>query len=287
MQYSSHGRKAFTLIELLVVIAIIAILAAILFPVFAQAKAAAKKTSDLSNFKQEGLAILMYAGDADDYAVPCMMGNGTNDTGGFNYDWTVDMIWGQVTAPYTKNWQITHNPADGDANDPKSLQDMGYPLTATGRQKEYALAITASEGYNYMAWSPMQGPDGGHIVWKAINMSAATEPANCVMLVDSAWDRSGTNFIGGGNWFVEAPHWAFSGTGWWFGGWQYQNPTAWLQYGGTYPIHSGKKLVNVSWGDGHAKNLTIGGMLAGVSLTAAGVVTGVYDQDLYVWDRGR
>ena len=59
-------RKAFTLIELLVVIAIIAILAAILFPVFAQAKLQAKKISDLSNIKQQGLGTLMYTNDADD-----------------------------------------------------------------------------------------------------------------------------------------------------------------------------------------------------------------------------
>src|SRR5579862_1935932 len=59
-------RRAFTLIELLVVIAIIAILAAILFPVFAQAKQAAKKTASISNQKQIGLALIMYAGDADD-----------------------------------------------------------------------------------------------------------------------------------------------------------------------------------------------------------------------------
>ena len=58
--------RAFTLIELLVVIAIIAILAAILFPVFAQAKQAAKKTASLSNVKQQGLGIVMYAGDNDD-----------------------------------------------------------------------------------------------------------------------------------------------------------------------------------------------------------------------------
>jgi len=59
-------KRAFTLIELLVVIAIIAILAAILFPVFAQAKAAAKKTAGISNQKQIGLGMIMYCGDWDD-----------------------------------------------------------------------------------------------------------------------------------------------------------------------------------------------------------------------------
>ena len=59
-------RKAFTLIELLVVIAIIAILAAILFPVFAQAKEAAKRSACLSNMKQVGTGTYLYAGDYDD-----------------------------------------------------------------------------------------------------------------------------------------------------------------------------------------------------------------------------
>jgi len=62
----SFNNRAFTLIELLVVIAIIAILAAILFPVFAQAKAAAKTSVAISNLKQAGLSIMMYANDADD-----------------------------------------------------------------------------------------------------------------------------------------------------------------------------------------------------------------------------
>src|ERR1043166_4890534 len=59
-------RKGFTLIELLVVIAIIAILAAILFPVFAQAREQARSTACLSNTKQIGLAVHMYAQDYDE-----------------------------------------------------------------------------------------------------------------------------------------------------------------------------------------------------------------------------
>ncbi|RYG37772.1 prepilin-type N-terminal cleavage/methylation domain-containing protein [bacterium] len=81
--------RAFTLIELLVVIAIIAILAAILFPVFAQAKTAAKRTSDLSNVKQITLGATMYMGDNDD-VVPLnrIVENGA--------DW-----W----SPRVKNWK--------------------------------------------------------------------------------------------------------------------------------------------------------------------------------------
>src|SRR5436190_5033002 len=67
-RFSDQGRRrpAFTLIELLVVIAIIAILAAILFPVFAQARERARQTSCLSNIKQLGTALLMYVQDYDE-----------------------------------------------------------------------------------------------------------------------------------------------------------------------------------------------------------------------------
>src|SRR5437762_10954036 len=66
-------RKGFTLIELLVVIAIIAILAAILFPVFAQARSKARQAMCLSNVKQMGLAYTMYAQDYDETMVPLLI----------------------------------------------------------------------------------------------------------------------------------------------------------------------------------------------------------------------
>lgn len=90
-------RLGFTLIELLVVIAIIAILAAILFPVFAQAKAAAKKTADLSNLKQNMLATLIYSNDYDDY-IP-------------HYNFQEDYVFAARVLPYTKNKDIFRHPA--------------------------------------------------------------------------------------------------------------------------------------------------------------------------------
>jgi prepilin-type processing-associated H-X9-DG protein/prepilin-type N-terminal cleavage/methylation domain-containing protein len=86
---------AFTLIELLVVIAIIAILAAILFPVFAQARANARKASCLSNLKQIGLAVTMYADDYEEALIPQGLGQGTR--------WRP---WMQLAQPYVKNKQV-------------------------------------------------------------------------------------------------------------------------------------------------------------------------------------
>src|SRR6476659_6093790 len=84
-------RRGFTLIELLVVIAIIAILAAILFPVFAQARAKARQTSCTSNMKQVGLAILMYATDYDEQ-LPWGASNGGATT----------TTWYDLVEPYVK-----------------------------------------------------------------------------------------------------------------------------------------------------------------------------------------
>src|SRR5437899_10125822 len=99
-------RNAFTLIELLVVIAIIAILAAILFPVFARAREQARKTACLSNMKQIGLALGMYIQDYDQVFPP----------GGLKV-WEASKktdrnLLAVQLQPYTKNDQIFHCPSD-------------------------------------------------------------------------------------------------------------------------------------------------------------------------------
>lgn len=102
--------RAFTLIELLVVIAIIAILAAILFPVFAQAKAAAKKTSSLSNIKQGSLGIIMYSSDSDDM-VPIVSESCAGNCGQYvNFGGAGFIPWTQKVYPYTKNVDINIDP---------------------------------------------------------------------------------------------------------------------------------------------------------------------------------
>jgi len=127
--YHATRRRAFTLIELLVVIAIIAILAAILFPVFAQARAKARQTACLSNLKQIGLGLMMYAQDYDEV----LPGNSTLGTNGITdprwpdattahsagqgetfgwmqpYDVTnpgTHRIWARDIQPYIKNTQL-------------------------------------------------------------------------------------------------------------------------------------------------------------------------------------
>ena len=122
-----NNRRAFTLIELLVVIAIIAILAAILFPVFAQAKVAAKKSSDLSSVKQITLATMIYSNDTDDVAPsqnqnavgfpdPWFAGSG-KDLG--YMDPTVVQCWAAAIQPYMKSLDLQVSiaaPKDPDPN---------------------------------------------------------------------------------------------------------------------------------------------------------------------------
>jgi len=118
-----NRKRAFTLIELLVVIAIIAILAAILFPVFAQAKAAAKTTASISNMKQVNLGLLMYSNDYDDLRVQR------------RYNPSGDQIsWREVSGPYTKSLDLYKDTVNTAAkfpdleSDPIARAALGWPV---------------------------------------------------------------------------------------------------------------------------------------------------------------
>jgi|SwirhirootsSR2_FD_contig_81_2338178_length_1031_multi_2_in_0_out_0_1 prepilin-type N-terminal cleavage/methylation domain-containing protein len=113
-------RRGFTLIELLVVIAIIAILAAILFPVFAKARAQARKTVGISNLKQIGLGTMMYVQDYDErfpyynWGVHCCTDVGAGMYSGSDprFGNFVNQPWCNAIQPYVKNSQLFQDPSD-------------------------------------------------------------------------------------------------------------------------------------------------------------------------------
>ena len=118
--------KGFTLIELLVVIAIIAILAAILFPVFAQAREKARQTSCLSNMKQIGTAIQLYTDDFDECYPTGSCSNKESRNDWIGYTRTLPFIlWG-----YTKNAGLFCCPSCPGKSQVVKNGDYGYPATS-------------------------------------------------------------------------------------------------------------------------------------------------------------
>jgi prepilin-type N-terminal cleavage/methylation domain-containing protein len=193
-------RKAFTLIELLVVFAIIAILAAILFPVFAQAKEAAKRTTALSNTKQTGLAIVIYSAENDD-VFPLSMGR-RHDT---NHSYMIGVVtpmpedsvstapwnlpvrrgqaavfWGNAVQPYMKNYGLFELPGQPERWSPP----FGAQTIVPGVQRTRG-GLTFNGHLHSFAATQVEAPSSAILVWPgfgraAVQQRAASNPyLNC------------------------------------------------------------------------------------------------------------
>ena len=248
-----NHRKAFTLIELLVVIAIIAILAAILFPVFAQAKEAAKKTQCLSNQKNINLGVIMYQGDVDDTFPMDQWYTATGD----------QVRWYDAVNPYIKN-------GDKFAFNGRVSGEGGI-WSCPSTQKQQALYGV----HNFLF------PDGQSCPWingtstATVNASSLQTPADTVVIVekglnkgDNSWiqfvadEWNWTNTVGNPAGSVEGEKWDIDKT---------RNhdcdysPGAYTdaQYG-TYglcssmPRYRHNGVSNMAFGDGHVKSTNRG-----------------------------
>ena len=254
VQPTSLGRKgsAFTLIELLVVIAIIAILAAILFPVFARARENARRSSCTSNLKQIGLGLLQYSQDYDEKLPRAWYGpNGFSDsnpnTGAYK--------WMDAARPYVKSTQVytcpsvpvgLGNGATGNYIPYDAPASGGNATPGGGRNNWGSYAMNSAYWGTDVA---TQGPGNG-----GMNLSNLSAPATTIWVTDGngsyqiSWpnpgDQGGLSDLTNGRVLAWRP------------------PTSgdYLQEGGVVERHL--ETTNVLYTDGHVKSIKLNSLLA-------------------------
>ncbi|HLI47894.1 MAG TPA: DUF1559 domain-containing protein [Chthonomonas sp.] len=234
-QTKSKSNNGFTLIELLVVIAIIAILAAILFPVFAQAREKARAISCASNLKQLGLAFKMYTTDYDEH-YPFGGWRPADPTNGAS-DGTWD--WQNSTAPYIKNRGIFRCPDSTD-----SLEDPNDPTSWQWNRNPVSYLYNNNLGVNR----------------QPLSEAAVNAPADCWMVLDGHSDWNCNNVThdacGGTDWMGRRHTvWNIEDTIW---GNRASLVDGWLSWQGFtwgLPRHQGR--ANICYADGHVKSLPV------------------------------
>ncbi|HLK16871.1 MAG TPA: prepilin-type N-terminal cleavage/methylation domain-containing protein [Fimbriimonadaceae bacterium] len=281
-------KRAFTLIELLVVIAIIAILAAILFPVYAQAKLQAKKAADLSNIKQHSMAMLMYTNDSDDVLVspldPCLDNTNALTTCG---DYTTQAVgltgpsldylfWMYKLQPYIKNFGIFKDSVAPEAFTADNLN--GYHVFNTPEAAGGDWGGQNSYAYNSFFLSPANSAGPSWLYYSPITTTTSPRVASTFMFVDGGFHIAAPDVLNAsgytavshlsppGNGLSEANYMTGGGvlapyaTSYWenAGGSDYTYQGDPAAYAAT-AIVKGKSLfagkLNASFVDGHAKTM--------------------------------
>ena len=163
---------AFTLVELLVVIAIIAILAAILFPVFARARENARRSNCLSNLKQIGIGFMQYTQDYDEQGPMTSMSGGMMSMGA--YSWTTS------TQPYIKSAQVFRCPSDSAVRwNAPNLPPNAPPYTTS---------------YVFNAWFAPDKKDAAGVINGYSNLARVQEPARSIILSEKG-DLTSTSMV--------------------------------------------------------------------------------------------
>ncbi|RYZ83632.1 MAG: DUF1559 domain-containing protein [Proteobacteria bacterium] len=171
---SSCKNTAFTLIELLVVIAIIAILAAILFPVFGRARENARRSSCLSNMKQIGLGIMQYTQDYDERITPsevCALPGGGLGQCAEGYA----VLFPQILQPYLKSTQIFQCPSDTD-NTSISTWAQAAPFSNFVKPVHTSYIGNYSVMYQSLALAAMEYPSTTVLLADGSSQTSATSP---------------------------------------------------------------------------------------------------------------
>ncbi|HEY3268835.1 MAG TPA: prepilin-type N-terminal cleavage/methylation domain-containing protein [Armatimonadota bacterium] len=177
--HNRNPRRGFTLIELLVVIAIIAILAAILFPVFAKARERAKGTACISNLKQMGVAARMYESDYEDHFVPYVCAPVKGQEGN---------RFTKLLEPYTKNLEIFTCPSD--FLDRAKLQSAAHQWPTTYGVNWYITGFAGwYNGKEYPGVSTSTCKDAAGTVWAC---DSAVIDSTTNNLAPSAWKEART-----------------------------------------------------------------------------------------------
>lgn len=275
----NRPKNGFTLIELLVVIAIIAILAAILFPVFAQAREKARTSSCLSNIKQLGTGIAMYIQDVDEM-VP---------RGQYNVDGMASLAsrtWVKDIEPYTKNWPIARCPSE--TTDPFGI----WNGSQANIKWWYNWMRWPSYGYN---WNYLNQSDcsywgnwGGGL---PVSLAAIGSPAATVALTDVKLVGTSAGFYTSATVDSPAAIWAPDCCTWSNGGWgvgafgDTLNFVGKETYTGLFAVRH-TNGGNVAFTDGHAKFYMPGAAAAGTNWRT-GIASGaivINDRSQYIWD---